>query len=387
LYRNEICSSSIYENGFRMRAHSGSDQALLRQLNTRATLDAVRAAGKPVTLSQLAASTALARQTVEAALNDLVGREWVRILPPDETAPGRPARRYDFRSTAGHVLGIDIGAHKILAMVADLDGTVVASHRTEVPAGLPAADRLEATRRTADECLTASGIPSNEVWSVAVGTIGIVEHGGRVRLSTVLPGWTGIDLTARIGRWYHCPVTVDNDANLATAAEHWRGAARTADDVVYVLAGHRTSAGILISGRIHRGHSGGAGEIGALRILGWEDAPGILAEYGDADTVFADAGHGRARALKVVDRFARTLAQGAAALALSVDPELVVLGGGYSRSGATLLEPFRRHLAELCLNKPRIELSTMGQESVALGAVRRALDHVDTETFRFDGDR
>lgn len=370
-----------------MRAHGGSDQALLRQLNTRATLDAVRAAGRPVTLSQLAATTTLARQTVEAALNDLVGRDWVRILPPDETAPGRPARRYDFRSTAGHVLGLDIGAHKILAMIADLDGTVVAAHRTDVPADMPAADRLDATRRCADKCLAEADIPANAVWSVAVGTIGIIEHDGRVRLSNVLPGWTGIDLAARIRRWCHCPVTVDNDANLATAAEHWRGAARTAEDVVYVLAGHRTSAGILISGRIHRGHSGGAGEIGALRILGWEDAPGILAEYGDADTVFADAGRGRARAVRVVDRFAQTLAQGAAALALSLDPELVVLGGGYSRSGVTLLEPFRHHLAEFCLNRPRIELSTMGEESVALGAIRRALDHVDTETFRFDGDR
>src|SRR5579875_1028852 len=172
-----------------MKPRGGSDQALLRQLNTRATLDAVRAAGGPVTLSQLAASTALARQTVEAALQDLVGREWVRVLPPDETAPGRPARRYDFRSTAGHVLGIDVGAHKILAMLADLDGTVTATHRVDVPADMPAADRLDATRRTADTCLTAAGVPKGAVWSVAVGTIGIIEPGGRVRLSTVLPGW------------------------------------------------------------------------------------------------------------------------------------------------------------------------------------------------------
>lgn len=370
-----------------MKARGGSDQALLRQLNTRATLDAVRAAGGPVTLSQLAATTALARQTVEAALDDLVSRDWVRIVPPDETAPGRPARRYDFRSTAGHVLGIDIGAHKILAMIADLDGSVVATQRADVPADMPAADRLDTARRTADTCVATAGISGNDVWSVAAGTIGIVERGGRVRLSTVLPGWTGVDLAARIGRWYDCPVTVDNDANLATVAEHWRGTARTADDVVYVLAGHRTSAGILISGRIHRGHSGGAGEIGALRILGWEEAPAILAEYGDADTVFADAGRRKARAVRVVDRFARTLAQGAAAMALSVDPELVVLGGGYSRSGPTLLEPFRRHLGEFCLNKPRIEASSLGEESVALGAIRCALDQVETETFRFDGDR
>lgn len=363
-----------------MRVVGASDQALLRQLNTRVTLRALRSTNEPATLTQLATTTTLSRQTVDAALSELVRRGWVHELPPDQPASGRPARRYAFHHRAGYVLGIDIGAHKALAVVADLSGQVLASHRTELGGDLPAADRLDATKQAADACLDSAGIAPTQLWAAAVGSTGIIRPDGRVRLSTVLPGWTGLNLAGRVADWYGRPTIADNDGNLAALAEHWRGAARTADDIVYVLAGHRTGAALMIDGRVHRGASGAAGEIGALLAVGWEDAPAILAEGGGADAVFAAAASGSA-AYEIVDRFARVLAQGAAALVLAVDPELVVLGGGYSRSGTTLLEPFRRHLDDFCLSAPHVELSTMGEESVALGGIRCALDHIDTETF------
>lgn len=365
---------------------ASGDQALLRQLNTRVTLSALRTTAEPATLSQLAATTTLSRQTVDAALSELVRRGWVQELPPDQPAPGRPARRYAFRHRAGHVVGIDIGAHKALAMVADLNGGVVAVDRADLSPELPAADRLDATRQLVTACLSAAGITPSQVWAAAVGSTGIIQPNGRVRLSTVLPGWTGLNLSGRIGNWLGCPTIADNDANLAAAAEQWRGAARTADDIVYVLAGRRTGAALMIGGRVHRGASGSAGEIGALLAVGWEDAPAILAQGGGPDVVFAAAASGDTAAIAVVDHFARVLAQGAAALVLSVDPELVVLGGGYSKSGATLREPFQRHLDDFCLSAPQVELSTMGEESVALGAIRCALDHIDSETFQIGKD-
>ncbi|MFI6183726.1 hypothetical protein ACIA8R_49910 [Nonomuraea sp. NPDC051191] len=61
------------------------------------------------------------------------------------------------------------------------------------------------------------------------------------------------------------------------------------------------------------------------------------------------------------------------------DAELVVVGGGFSRAGESLLMRVRAHLAETCLNPPEVTLSTFGEESIALGAVRMALDHVERE--------
>ncbi|GAA4237239.1 putative NBD/HSP70 family sugar kinase [Streptosporangium album] len=354
------------------------DPSLLRRVNTQATLRALRREGV-TTLTRLGRITGLSRQTVEAVLEELGERGWVQESPPDGGAMGRPARRFRFRADAGHVLGVDVGANKILATLADLNGEVVATERATVSGDALAPERLERAERTALACVDRAGVPRTRVWAVTAGTSGIVDRSGRVSLSTVLPGWTGVDLASIAGRWLGCPGFAENDANLAMLAEHWRGSAQHAADVVYLLVGHRTGAGILIAGRLHRGRGGGAGEIGALRQVGWEDGSAELTKDADADQVFVAARAGDPEALKAVDRFAWNLAIGASALVLAVDPDLVVVGGGCSRAGDVLLVPLRRYLDELCLRAPEVALSTFGDESVALGGVRLALDHVERE--------
>jgi predicted NBD/HSP70 family sugar kinase len=185
---------------------------------------------------------------------------------------------------------------------------------------------------------------------------------------------------------------VENDANLAAFAENWRGAAVGVDDVVYVHASHRLGAGILIGGKIHRGFGGAAGEIGALRMLHWDSAARTLANLnhtvtvdeldGVADRIFSSAQAGDTRALATVEEFAHDLTAGVAAMASTVDPELVVVGGRVSRAADVLLPMMERRLKVLCLRSPRLTSSTLDDGAVALGAVRTAVDHVEREVFR-----
>jgi predicted NBD/HSP70 family sugar kinase len=79
--------------------------------------------------------------------------------------------------------------------------------------------------------------------------------------------------------------------------------------------------------------------------------------------------------------YVRDLALGAAAVVLTVDPELVVLGGGFSQSADLLLEPLRAELARLVIRPPEVRVSGLGERAAALGAVRHALDHVEERFF------
>ncbi|MFI6627999.1 ROK family protein [Nonomuraea fuscirosea] len=354
------------------------DASLLRKVNTQVTLRALRREGV-TTLTRLGRVTGLSRQTVEAVLDELGERGYVRELPPDEGVMGRPARRFAFRADAGHVVGVEVGGDAVVAALADLDGEVIAWERAAVSGDAAAHERLEAAGRTALKCVDGAGLARRRIWAVAAGTPGIVDRTGRVSLSITLPGWTGVDLAGLAGRWFGCTALAANDANLAALAEHWRGSARHVSDLVYVLLGHRAGAGILIGGRLHQGRRGAAGEIGTLRQVGWERAVRDLVEGGSAAEVFAAALAGDRAAVRRVDRYAEQLAVGASALALAVDPDLLVLGGGHARVGDVLLEPLRRHLAELCVNAPEVAASTFGDEGVAMGAVRLALDHVERE--------
>ncbi|MGR6969013.1 ROK family transcriptional regulator [Streptomyces cynarae] len=375
---------------------TGGDPSLLRRINSAVVLHALRATDC-ATLTEITRVTGLSRPTVEGVVEGLIEAGLVVEAAAEEGAArrqGRPARRFRFRAEAGHLLGLDVGAHRVTALLADLDGRELGSLSKEVDESAPADERLERLRSTVAELLRRSGVSRGSLRAVGVGTPGIVEADGTVRLGTALPEWTGLKLGERLSRSFKCPVLVENDANAAAVAEHWKGAATESDDVVFVLAGLSPGAGSLIGGRLHRGYGGAAGEIGALHLLGREATPETLLSTTDeplqpldeqqvAD-VFALAREGDRRARAAVDRFLQRLVHDVAALVLALDPELVVIGG-WAVGLDGVLDPLRHELARYCLRPPRVALSRLGEAAVATGALRLALDHVEEQLFAVEG--
>ncbi len=360
---------------------SGGDLSRLRRLNALAAIRTLREES-PATLTELARRTGLSRASTEDVVRELVELGWLAEAEPTAGSVGRPARRYRFRAEAGHILGVDIGGHKIRALVTDLDGTVLSRSRIEVTPVMGRRARLEAVDEAVRGALREAGMPPASVWVTGVATTGLVDGTGRVMLSDALPEWTGVDVAAHLGRLVPGPVRVENDSKLAALAETWRGVARYAENVVFLLAGLRTGAGLIIDGKLHRGFANAAGEIGALPAAGWIRAreqlkSWPLADPGAVGDVFLAARNGDRKAAGAVRRYVRDLAVGASALVLTLDPELVVLGGGFSRSADVLVEPLRRELDRWCLRTPEIRVSAFAEEGVVLGAVKLALDHVE----------
>lgn len=371
----------------------GGDTSRLRRINLSTTLRALRGQG-PIGLTDLARHAALSRPTVESLVEELLAAGWLKELPAASGQLGRPARLVAFRAEAGHVLGVDIGSYTVRAVLADLEGTEISRHAERVPATAGRAERLAAIDTAATAVLTSGGVAARRLAAVCAGTTGVVSAEGVVRLSVGLPEWTGLGLAAELRRRFSCPVLVENDCNLAALAEGWHGQARQVPDVVFVQSGIRTGAGVLIGGNLHRGGRGGAGEIGALPLVGWHRAPSHLSAYPHlppgtpaeeiAAVVFAAARAGEPAARWAVEQYAHDLAEGIAALVLTLDPDLVVLGGGVSRSGDVLLDPLRRHLDPLCLEPPSLAVSALGDQAAVLGAVRHALNQVDAQLYDID---
>ncbi|MEU6311990.1 ROK family transcriptional regulator [Streptomyces sp. NPDC047014] len=370
---------------------TGGDPSLLRRINSAVVLRALRTAGSP-TLTDLTRLTGLSRPTVEGVVEGLIGTGLVVEAEAEEGArrQGRPARRFRFRAEAGHLLGIEIGAHRVAVLLSGLDGRIIGAGTKEVAESATADERLERVRAAVAELLRRAGVPRGSLRAVGVGSPGIVEADGTVRLGTALPGWTGLPLGERLQRSFRCPVQVENDANAAAVAEHWKGAARDTGDMVFVMAGLSPGAGSLIGGRLHRGFGGAAGEIGALHLLGREATPERLLSTTSEPLhpldepavaeVFAMAKRGDERAVAAVERFLQRLVHDVAALVLAMDPELVVVGG-WAAGLDGILEPLRRELERYCLRPPRVTLSMLGEAAVATGALRLALDHVEEELF------
>ncbi|CAG6398185.1 ROK family transcriptional regulator [Streptomyces cocklensis] len=389
---------------------SGGDLSQLRRLNSLMVIRELRSA-PTLTLTELSRRTGLSRASTEDVVRELLENGWLAEVPAASGMVGRPARRFRFRADAGRVLGVDIGGHKILALVADLEGTVLHSARVAVAPAMRRMERLAALDGAVAEALAGAGLTTADLWATGVATTGLVDGAGRVMLSEALPEWTGVDVGAHLRRLVGGPALVENDSKLAALAESWCGAARYAKDVVVILAGLRTGAGLIIDGKLHRGFGNAAGEIGALPASGWiraqehlrawppQDGPApgragagrgadphadkaadkAADQEAAAEAVFEAARAGDRKAAAVVRRYVRDVAVGAAALVLTLDPELVVVGGGFSRSADLIAEPLRRELDRWCIRTPEVRISEFGDEGVALGALRLALDYVDRE--------
>jgi predicted NBD/HSP70 family sugar kinase len=404
------------------RLPAGSPR-LIRRLNSAHVLSAIRAQG-PISRAELAQAIGLSKPTVNEVVEGLL-RDGTVLEDEANGArrpsrPGRPARLLRFRADLGYVLGIDIGANKVLVLVADLNGDVVGSERRRVGARERAgsAPLLRHAQAAASAALRAAGIARARLEAVGVGTPGVVDPvTGKLKLAPQLGGWEGLPLAKRLQRSFTCPVLVENEVHLSVLAEQWRGAAQGIDDALFVQAGYGIGGGLLVGGRLYRGANGAAGEIGYLPFaaadhaapngLGpFEHAAGgsAYARHGsraaaradgrrllelaggdpeavDAEIVFAAAAEGDRVAHVIVEELAGRLAEGVAAAAVVLNPETVILGGGLSRGGETLLAPLAGRLAELVPVVPRVVLSDLGEESVALGAVRLAIQTVEERLF------
>lgn len=400
---------------------AGSPQ-LLRQLNSAHVLRAIRTHG-PISRTELAKTIGLSKPTVNQVVEGLLGEGTVLESEANgaerPARPGRRARLLRFRADLGHVLGIDIGANKLLVLVADLNGDVVATERWRVRLRErnDAEALLKRVQVAATAALAAAGMRRSTLLAVGVGTPGVVDPAtGRLSLAPQIGGWEGLPLRRRLQRSFPCPVLVENEVHLSVLAERWRGAARGIDDALFVQAGYGIGGGLLVGGRLYRGANGAAGEIGYLPFAeDWAPRDGLgpfehaaggsaYARHGrraaagrggrrllelaggdpdaiDAEAVFAAAREDNPAALKIVDTLVGRLARGIAAATVVVDPRTVIVGGGLSRAGKTLLGPLERQLRDLVPIPPQVVLSDLGEAAVALGAVRLAVQTVEDRLF------
>ncbi|MFZ0322557.1 MAG: ROK family transcriptional regulator [Actinomycetes bacterium] len=374
--------------------------SLLRSLNTRTVLDLIAASG-PISRAQVARASGLSKPTVSAALNRLVGSGVVREVGRSTGGKGAAAVLYQIDPQAGFVVGIDVGRAWLRAAVSDLSGVVVAQRRQR-STPRSAVALLDGLASLLAELLDDAGISRSQVTRWVLGTPGIVRPGdSHLALATNLPGWGKPSVLRRLHELLG-DVVVENDVNLATIAEQRFGHGRGVDDFVVVSIGTGVGMGLVLGGRLYRGSTGAAGEIGYLpmgepsTVRGGqgllESSTGAAAvvqtahELGmsgrlTAESVFEAARSGDDLGRRVVAAEADRIGLALAAVASVIDPALIVLGGGIGRNADLLLEGVQHRLRAVSPLDPLVVVSALGPDAVLRGALSTALDLARDDLF------
>ena len=384
---------------------ASAQPALLKDLNERAVLDAIRDAA-PISRAEISRRARISKPPVSVALQSLLHAGLVREAEEERAGRSYGAVFFEPVPEAALVLGIDIGARFLRGALSDLRGTIRARQDIELDrAG--AVELLDAVARMRDGLVAVSGLAADRIDSVVTGIPGVVEEEtGRVRLAENAHGLEGMAVGAELERRLGLPVTVENDVNLAALGEHARGLGRGIDDFAFVSVGTGLGAGLVLGGELRRGRHGAAGELDFVREADDEDLdpcaaalPALAARLAtggrpsagattattlappyDPRAIFAAARAGDPLGCAVVAEEARRIALHIVPIAAVADVALVVLGGGVGRNGDLLLKPVRAVLAERLAYPPRVEVSSLGEAAVLIGALavglRTALERV-----------
>ena len=345
----------------------------------------------PATVNELSRSLELSRTSVENAVSLLSDAGAIVDAPVvNGGGAGRPARRYSFHAEAGTIVGVDIGVASVRVVLADLAGRVVAQHTYPgVAAPSDGAAKLMAVISDIRATLSAASIAASRVRAIGVSLPGIVDDSGRVTTSVVIPEWSGIDIGSQLRQAFGCPVAVDNGVRLAAVAEHHLGVAQLVDDVIYLSVGNRIAMGLILGGRPRRGIHNAAGDIGRLAFRGLDIETGQIPwrTAATAAAVFELARTGDRAAQSEIDAFVEELAHGIATLVMTVDPAMIVIGGGLSEAHGQLLDPLRaallRHIG-LPFQVPLVE-ARLGAEAAAHGALVHAFRRHASDVYGIDG--
>ena len=330
------------------------------------------------------------------------------------TALHQPARTAGIATTprrAGPVLALDIGGTKLAVAVVTADGAthgllIEPTHRERGPEPV-----LRHLLDMGHRAIAASGV--DEIAAVGLSCGGPLDAPSGVVLSPPhLPGWIDIPLGRYAADEFGVPFALENDATAAALGEHRFGAGRGVSTMVYLTISTGVGGGAVIDGRLHRGAAGNGGELGHVTVRRdgrlcscgrrgcveayasgtsiAERAREALAEDGTSSlaTVLEVTAADVAREAAAGDHLAARLwaetvdLLGAAVTDLVnvLEPELVVLGGGVTRSGAMLLDPVRRIVHTEAMGPAaaavRVEMSALGDAVCVVGAGAVALDAV-----------
>jgi predicted NBD/HSP70 family sugar kinase len=381
---------------------------LLREINDRAALDLLLEHGS-VTRTQLVEATGLSKPTATQLLVRLEAAGLVTMTGTAAGARGPSAEVYAINSQAGYTVGVDVAPRRIVAAVADITGKTIGT--ATAPANMksspqPASEVVGVIRQAA----AAAHVSMHAVGHVAIASPGVHDSDrDLIKHAEHMPAWARPGVLDALRRGLRVPVTIENDVNVVAVAERRHGAARGVNSFALLWVSSGLGLAIDLGGAVHRGATGGAGEVGYMPLPGFGRPRngGRAFEFqelvsGSAVVALARENGIRARTADVAVRraaesretgcspllqeLADRLATGIAMIVSVLDPELIVLSGDTMVAGGEHLRaPIEHRLHALTPLRPRIAVTAVQGNAVLAGAIQVGLDVVRDEIFTATG--
>jgi glucokinase len=307
------------------------------------------------------------------------------------------------------IVGVDLGGTTIKLALLTIDGQFIEKWEVVTDTSNNGEKIPHCIASAITEKINSMNESKESIVGIGIGAPGPVRLEDGLIFEAVNLGWKNYPLKEILEKETGIPVVVDNDANVAALGEMWKGAGNGAKDLVMITLGTGVGGGVIVNGLVAHGKGGAGGEIGHITVkpedgylcnCGKEgcletiaSATGIARIARDkvknskietklknfyennkltAKEVFECYSNGDPVALEVVDEVTKYLALGISAVANTLNPEKIVIGGGVSKAGSVLLNPLREKFNQYAFtpvrNSTDISIAELGNDAGALGA-------------------
>ena len=369
----------------------------------------VRAMDRPVSRSEITETLDVSRSKISLEVGWLIEAGLLVEEGLAKSEGGRRSSLLRIPRSAGLIAAVDLGATSTDVALSTLGGEIL-THMGE-PSDIKDGPRvvLDRVKELLADLLDRQRTDAQDVLAIGVGVPGPVEHSsGVLRSPPIMPGWNGFPISKVFSGEYGAPVFVDNDVNVMALGEHRDGIGKGEDDILFVKIGTGIGGGIIADGRLYRGSQGCAGDIGHIcadpegpvclcgnkgcleamaaapaiasraEKYAREGLSPILKEALDERSGLSARDVGKAAALgdyyalEIIRESGRLVGQVIAMLVSTLNPSLVVVGGGVANIGHSLLAEIRstvyRRSLPLATRNLSVVLSKLDEMAGVTGA-------------------
>jgi len=306
-------------------------------------------------------------------------------------------------------IGIDVGGTNVKIALVDENGKIIYSNSVPTYAKMGYEYTVNNIKEAIRTLMKETETDETSIDGIGFDFPGQVDYKtGVVKLAPNIPGWVNVPIAQMIEDEFHIPTRIDNDVRCAALGEMKFGAGRGCENFICITVGTGIGSGLVINGKIVRGASNAAGELGHIKlkmqggpICGCGDT-GCLEAYASGPAIvgmaydyikggkaakFSEmAGDGEitpyivAKAAEEGDPIAKRIFEivgeyigiGLTSVINLLNPEKVIIGGGVAESGELLLNPIRRTIKERAMsvagNTVQIVPAELGNTAGVIGA-------------------
>lgn len=382
--------------------HISGDISLVKKLNKRAVLTIIKEFG-PLSRTSIAKKARLNKATVSTLVHELLEIDIIKEIGIGKSTGGRRPILIMINDDSGCIIGVDLQPGHLSILLTNLSNRVIWHKKTPIKINDSTEYIFSQMEDLINKAIENSPETSLGILGVGIGVPGIVDYRKSELLIAPNLNWHNLNLKSYFEDKINLPIFIDNEANVAALAEQLYGNHINSNSLIYISAGTGIGVGLILNGALYRGSKGYSGEFGHMSIerFGlkcpcgnqgcWEMYASeksfmreIKKDNKYNDKSFSDyMSEDSLKSHEVIGQLNEVginLGIGISNIINSFNPEVIIIGNTLAQAGNLILNPIIETVESRLINyinhEVDIKLSTLGEESRALGAASMVLSNL-----------